>query len=477
MSSETSKPASVLFVDDEQRQREIISLILGEAGYEVEARSNPMKALELLRSGSNFDLIVTDLRMPLMDGAEFLGRILEESPGQVVVVLTAHGSVASAVDAIRSGAFDYLEKPLDREKFLLVVERAVRQSELLRENRLLHFQADERYAIPQLIGHAGGIRDVARFVHKVAPSNTTVMIYGETGTGKELVARAIHQLSRRSARPFFALNCASIPENLLESELFGYEKGAFTGAETRRRGLLEEASGSTLLLDEIGDMPLSLQPKLLRVLQEQELRRLGSAETVKIDVRVVSATRQDLERMMSDGRFREDLFYRLNTFPIRIPPLRDRLEDLRPLAFHFVEKYGQNRTPPVVGITDAAFGAMADYDWPGNVRELAAAIERAVVLSERPEIDLGDLPPEVRRARNPANGGQISLPAGGLDFEELERSLLRQALERGGGVIARAAPLLGMSYRTFQYRMRKYQIDGDGDASIEEGEDPGPDLA
>lgn len=463
----------VLFLDDEARQREIIGLILREAGYEVELASQPIAALNLLQGGAEFDVVITDLRMPLMDGIEFLTRAREIRPDQAVIVTTAHGSVATAVDAVRRGAFDYLEKPLDRDDFILAVERSARHARLVRENRLLHAQADVDYSIPSLVGHDGSIREVARFVRKVAPTSTTVAIYGETGTGKELVARAVHQLSPRSARPFFAINCASIPESLLESELFGYEKGAFTGADVRRRGLFEQASGSTLLLDEIGDLPLNLQGKILRVLQEREIRRLGAGEPVPVDVRILSATRRDLSKMVAAGAFREDLYYRINTFPIQIPPLRERLADLPALVSHFLEKFRDLRNPPVEQVSPSAMDSLAHYSWPGNVRELSACIERAVILAEGTLVDQLHLPPEIRTEAGAAEA--IRLPAEGVDFEELERSLLIQALERTGGVATRAAPLLGMSYRTFQYRLHKHEIGGDGDRRDGPVQDESPD--
>lgn len=453
------EPARVLFLDDEARQREIIGLILSNAGYEVELANQPLRALELLQTGAVFDVVITDLRMPLMDGVEFLTRLKEIHPDQAVIVTTAHGSVATAVDAVRKGAFDYLEKPLDRDKFLLAVEKGVRHARLVRENQLLRAQAQETHSIPSLVGYDGAIRDVARFINKVAPTSTTVAIYGETGTGKELVARAIHQLSPRSGKPFFAINCASIPDSLLESELFGYEKGAFTGADVRRRGLFEQASGSTLLLDEIGDLPLNLQGKILRVLQEREIRRLGAGQPVTVDVRILSATRRDLAEMVREGTFREDLYYRINTFPIRIPPLRERLGDLPALVAHFLEKFREMRDPPVTNVSPAVMEKLAQYSWPGNVRELAACLERAVILAEGTAIEDINLSPEGQAA--PGGAESIRLPEGGVDFEELERSLLVQALEQAGGVAARAAPLLGMSYRTFQYRLHKHSIGGD----------------
>jgi DNA-binding NtrC family response regulator len=457
MKKAANKP-SVLVLDDEKPQQEILSLILEDAGYEVTATGSPKDALEAVRT-TDFDLVLTDLKMPEMDGIEFLERVKRLSHQQVVVVITAHGTIASAVEAMKKGAFNYLTKPLQEEPLLAVAERAVEQARLVRENRLLQSQLKDHYSIDNMIGKHGSMQEVFRLIQKVAPSSTTVLIYGESGTGKELVARAIHQLSPRSSLPMQAINCAAIPETLLESELFGYEKGAFTGAYARKKGMVEQADGSTLFLDEIGDLSLPLQAKILRLLQEREIQRLGANHTTQVDVRVVSATHRDLKKMMAEGLFREDLYYRLNTFPIVIPPLRERVTDIPLLVDHFLKKLRSLTEGPAKRVCPAAMDRLLSYHWPGSVRQLESVIERAIILAEGDTIEERDLPQEVLHpfaGANPYAG--IDLPDSGLDLEELEKHLLRRAMEKSGGVIARAARLLGLTYRTLQYRLDKYKL-------------------
>lgn len=466
--SGTKRGRSILLLDDEKRQRDIISLILRGAEYDVTALGSPVEALQSIEQGGPFDAIVCDLRMPLMDGIEFLQKARRMRPGQVVIVVTAHGSVPTAVEAIKKGAYDYLTKPLDRDEFLLTVERAVEQSDLVRENRLLQAQIRKDYSLEAIIGEHGRMQELSRLVRKVAPSDLTVMIYGESGTGKELVARALHLLSPRGSRPMEAINCAAIPENLLESELFGYVKGAFTGAISSKKGLFEQADGTTLLLDEIGDMGLPLQGKLLRVLQEKEIQRVGSVEKIPVDVRIISSTHRDLGELVRSGAFREDLYYRLNTFPVSVPPLRERATDIPLLVEHFI------RTAPVPGhsvrkAAPEALRALKEFSWPGNVRQLKSVIDRAVVLAEGNSVELKDLPDEILDAgMGSLISSEFDLPLEGVNLEELEKHLIRRAMERSGGVIAKAAPLLGLSYRTLQYRLQKYGFSGaseDSDAS------------
>ncbi|MBN1548716.1 MAG: sigma 54-interacting transcriptional regulator [Syntrophaceae bacterium] len=327
------------------------------------------------------------------------------------------------------------------------------------EKRLLRAQLKKQYSLKNIIGKHGKMEELFRLVHKVAPANTTVMLYGESGVGKELIAKAIHQLSPRAVLPMYAVNCAAIPENLLESELFGYERGAFTGAYARKKGILEEASGSTLFLDEIGDLGLPLQAKILRVLQEREIQRLGGVNRIPVDVRIISATHRDLAQMMSEGRFREDLYYRLNTFPLIIPPLRERITDIPLLVDHFLKKHGDANHSRAKKISPQALELLLSYPWPGNVRQLESVIERAVILAEGDIIHETDLPLEVRHTSvSPRSGSIIDLPEEGLNLEELEKYLLARALEKSGGVIAKAARLLGLTYRTLQYRMSKYGL-------------------
>jgi len=352
-----------------------------------------------------------------------------------------------------------MTKPLEKEGLLVIVERALDQVRLLQENKLLHSQLKQRYSLENMVGQHGKMQEVFRLVERVAPSNMTVLIYGESGTGKELVARAIHQHSHRSSLPMQAINCAAIPENLLESELFGYEKGAFTGAYARKKGLVEQASGSTLFLDEIGDLSLPLQGKILRVLQEQEIQRLGGNETIQVDVRVVSATHRDLEKMMAENKFREDLYYRLNTFPIVIPPLKERETDIPLLVDHFLKKFRTSREGSVKRVSPPAMSRLLSYHWPGNIRQLESALERAILLADGDVIEESHLPREVLHPLSGSNSyGGIDLPDTGLNLEELEKHLLTRAMEKSDQVIANAARLLGLTFRTLQYRLEKNQL-------------------
>ena len=469
--------ASILVLDDEERQRGILSLILEDAGYEVMALGNAKEALEIVKK-NNFDLILTDLQMPEMDGIQFLEAVRLYWPQQVIVVVTGHGSIPSAVEAMKKGAFNYMTKPLQKEELLVIVERALEQARLLQENKLLHSQLKQHYSLENMVGQHRKMQEVFRLAEKVAPSNTTVLIYGESGTGKELVARAVHQHSLRSSLPMQAINCAAIPENLLESELFGYERGAFTGAYARKKGLVEKASGSTLFLDEIGDLGLPLQGKILRVLQEQEIQRLGGNETIQVDVRIVSATHRDLKKMMAEGKFREDLYYRLNTFPIVIPPLRERDTDVPLLVNHFLKKYQALGKGTVKRVSPDAMRRLLSYHWPGNVRELESAIERAIILAESEVIEEENLAHEIVHPLGSGSSyGGIDLPEilekdkaarsasatteNLLTLDESASWQIRQALQKSNGRISGtrgAAQLLGINPNTLRSRMRKLGI-------------------
>ena len=444
----------VLVVDDEQRQRDILQVILEAEGYETTAAGNGRHALQAAQ-GQGFDVVLTDLKMPDLNGIELLGEILKLQPAPLVILMTAHGTIDSAVEAMRKGAFDYLTKPLEKDELLMVLRRAMERAHLVRENRMLREQLRERFRLDSIVGAHGSMQDVFRVVHKVAASASTVIIYGESGTGKELVARALHHESDRRARPFYAVNVAALPESILEAELFGHEKGAFTGAETRKVGLFEQASGSTLFLDEVGDLKRDLQVKLLRALQEREILRVGGTDRVRIDARIVAATNQDLERAVRDGRFREDLYYRLNVIPITLPALRERRTDIPLLVDHFIAKYAGSRRR---GVVEEALKRLVAYDWPGNVRELESVIERALLLGESELIGPGDLPATVRAgASAPRGTPDLEIPDSGIDLEALERSLIIKALEKAGGNVSRAARLLGLSRRTLQYRIEKIQ--------------------
>ncbi len=460
----TSAKPSILVVEGEIRDPGRLSRTLGDAGYEVMEAAEPLQCFELLEAGG-FDVVLCDLHRRELEPAEFVERVRAIRPGQVVVLMASSDSEAAAAEALDSGAFHYVTRPLRREELLLTMQRASERARLLRENRLLRLEAEDRDSIGNIVGVHGSMDELRRLVLKVAPTATTVMIYGESGTGKELVARAIHRNSPRAARPLFAINCASIPESLLESELFGYEKGAFTGAVTRKKGLLEVATGSTLFFDEVGDLAPSLQGKLLRALQERVVRRVGGSEQIQLDLRIISASHRDLSGMVAAGEFRQDLFYRLNTFPLSIPPLRERATDIPLLVDHFLREYASRDGRPVPRLADAALHRLGRYPWPGNVRQLASAIERALILAEGGRIEESDLPQEVL-ADPPSPFSAIegaALPEGGVDLADLERRLLEQAMERSGWVIARAAPLVGLTYRTMQYRLSKHGISRERD--------------
>jgi two-component system, NtrC family, response regulator PilR len=457
--TKTAPKPSILVVDDQKIQQNIFSLILKDAGYEVTATGNPIEALHMIET-AGFDLVLSDLVMPGMGGIQFLERTRRFRPEQVVVMVTAHGTIPSAVEAMKKGAFHYLTKPVDRNELLVVIERALEQTRLIEENRRLHSQLKQDFSIDNMIGRHGVMQEVFRLVRKVAPTDTTVLIYGESGTGKEMIAKAIHQLSRRTSFSMHAINCAAIPEALLESELFGYEKGAFTGAYATKKGLVEQASGSTLFLDEIGDMDLPLQGKILRLLQERQVQRLGASRTIHVDVRIISATHRDLANMMSLGTFRDDLYYRLNTFPIRVPPLRERAADIPLFIDEYIKKFRSLGSGNVRQVSREAMERLLAYTWPGNVRQLESAIERAVILADGEVIHERHLPVEIMdgHSRPSHSGEKIDITGEGLNLEEVEKRLLIEALEKSGGVIAKAARLLGLTYRTLQYRLGKHHI-------------------
>lgn len=438
----------ILIVDDEKNQREILQLILAgerdDAGaplYDVRTAGSGQEALRLFRN-DRIDLVLTDLKMSGMDGIELLNELSQLDSSLPVILMTAHGSIDSVKEALRGGAFDYLEKPLDREKLLDVVGRAVGKMRAVDE---------------EIVGSSDALERVKKMIVKVAGSASTVLIRGESGTGKERIARAIHKASPRVSERFQAVNCAAINENLLESELFGHEKGAFTGAVGEKKGLFEIADKGTLFLDEIGEINVSMQAKLLRALQEKEILRVGGTRAIKVDVRVLAATNRDLEAMVKDGRFREDLYYRLNVIPISVPPLRARRDDLVILTDYFLRKHGSNASRPMK-ISPEARRLMMEYGWPGNVRQLESAIERALLLAEGDEITIEDLPVEIRQTVQHEGAGGFKLPPEGISFEELEHSLIIQAMEQTGWNITRAARLLGLSFRTMQYRLDKFGI-------------------
>ena len=449
---------TVLLVEDEKAALELLRKILEAEGFRVVTAANGREALDRLEE-EVVDVVITDLLMPVMTGTELVAQLQALPDPPPAIVVTAHGSKEAGRELVnKMGAFDYLSKPFQPDDLILKIERAVEMRAMREVNRVLSGQLRGTVSLEGLIGDSQGMQNIFKLVLKIARSNATVLIRGESGTGKELIARAIHQRSRRAENPFSAINCAAIPETLLESELFGYERGAFTGADRRKLGLFEVASGSTLFLDEIGDLSLPLQGKILRALQEREIRRVGGNESIPVDVRVLAATNRDLEAMMKNGTFRDDLYYRLNIIPIVVPPLRDRREDIPRIAARVLERSAAEHGKEIEGITPEAMRILGAYDWPGNVRQLESIVERAVLLSESRTIGTDDLPPEIRRPRSAAGSIGIEIPAEGVDIEEVERALLLQAMEKSDWVIARAAKLLRLTYRTMQYRLEKFGI-------------------
>jgi DNA-binding NtrC family response regulator len=448
---------SILIVDDEKSQREILTMILRKEGYETLDVPGVAEAMESL-ARQEFDLILTDLKMQGQTGLDLLEQVMAEDPQQCVIMMTAHGTVDSAVGAMKRGAFDYLEKPLERENLLITLKRAFERITLVRENRVLQKRVAEIERIPSIIGEHPKMKEVYRVVTKIAATSSSVLVYGESGTGKELVARAVHDRSPRKDCPFMAINCAAIPETLIESELFGHEKGSFTGANAREIGILEAANGGTVFLDEIGEMNVSMQAKLLRAIQEKEIRRVGGRINLLLDVRIISATNRDLEQEIKRGAFREDLYYRLNVIRINLPPLRERGSDIATLANFFIKKYREASGIAVEGISKPALKLLMNYAWPGNVRQLESVIERAVLMAEGTIIQPEDLPTEITASA--AHGGVVpfELPPDGINFEELEHALILKAMERADWVIGKAAPILGLSYKTLQYRLDKHGI-------------------
>jgi len=447
----------ILIVDDETSQRELIGGFLKKQGHEVFLAGSGAEALGRLKD-TRVDLVISDFKMPGMSGLELLRGVKAVNPEIPFILVTAYGTVETAVQTMKEGAADYITKPLDLEELLLRIGRVSEQVRLQSAVRDLQAHLVERHRLEGIIGESGRMQEVLGLVKQVAPSDATVLIRGESGTGKELIARAIHFNSARAAGPLVTLNCAALPEQLLESELFGHEKGAFTGAVAQRKGRFELADGGSIFLDEIGDLSPALQVKLLRVLQERQFERLGGTRTLKVDVRILAATHRDLEQAMRDGTFREDLYYRLNVVTIQIPPLRERREDIPVFLDHFLRKFVQKNRREVTGLTAAARDALLRYDYPGNVRELENIVERAVLLCRSQVIDLEDLPVALR----PGERGPVESEARRLPdlLASIEWQAIRAALERHGGVQTQAAAELGISERVLRYKMKKYGLEG-----------------
>lgn len=449
--------AVILIVDDEPLQRDILKTILSDEGYETYAASSGEEALKVAKS-YNPDVVLTDLRMKGMDGIALLDRIKALKPPPAVVLMTAFGTVTTAVEAMKKGAFDYLTKPLEKDVVILTVKRAMERMELLKKTDELQKALYDKFSIDGIIGRSKAISDVITVVRKIAGSSVTVLILGESGTGKELIAKAVHYNSPRSTKPFTAINCAAIPETLLESELFGYEPGAFTGATSRKIGLFEATRGGTLFLDEIGDLPPLTQSKILRVLQEREVRRIGGRESLKVDVRVIAATNKNLEKEIEDGTFREDLFYRLKVVTIQLPPLRERKEDIPELAMYFLERYNREFGKRIKRLDDPAMRAILEYHWPGNIRQLESVMEKAVLMCDSDTLSMTDIESELVLPKR-RNVYDFDIPDGGINFEELEDELFRKAMAKANNVATKAAKLLGISYNSFFYGWKKRNMD------------------
>ena len=455
---------SILVVDDEPLQRNILKTILSGEGYETYSASSASEALKLVKS-YNPDVVLTDLKMDGMDGIELLDKLRQGKTMPAVIIMTAFGTVNSAVDAMKKGAFDYLTKPLDKDVVVLTVRRAMERMDLVKKNLELQQALYDKFKLEGIIGNSPEMREVINIVKKVAQSSATVLILGESGTGKELIARAIHYNSLRDTKPFTAINCAAIPETLLESELFGYEPGAFTGAAGRKHGLFEASNQGTVFLDEIGDLPLLTQSKILRVLQEKEVRRLGGRESIKVDVRIIAATNKDLEAAMKDNSFREDLFYRLKVVTINLPPLRQRTGDIPELVRLFLARYNKEFGKRIKRIDQKALEALSKYHWPGNIRQLESVIEKAVLMCESETIMMADIRSELIREL-PENRFRIDIPDEGLNFDALEQALLKKAMEKADNVAAKAARLLKMSYYTFYNRWEKLSLESGDENTV-----------
>ncbi len=443
--------ANLLVVDDEPAARNGLVELLTTEGYTVETAGDGFKALGRVAAFAP-DLVLTDFNMPGMDGIELLEKLKEHDAELPVVLMTAYGAVDTAVTAMKKGAADYLQKPLNLDELLIVIERALERTRLRRETSELRGRLEERYSFENIVGSSPEMQQVFKSIAQIAPSRATVLISGESGTGKELVAAAIHHRSPRSTGPFVRLHCAALAETLLESELFGHERGAYTGADRKREGRFEQANGGTLFLDEIGEISLATQVKLLRVLQEREFERVGGNQTLKVDVRVIAATNRDLKAMVAAGRFREDLYYRLNVINLALPSLSERASDIPALAMHFLKHYARENGKSVTTISDTALALLVNHNWPGNVRELENVIERAVVVAEGESIEPHHLPPEL--AVSSRRGSAPIIPGATLD--ELERHAILTTLESVGGSTSRAAEILDISVRKIQYKLQEY---------------------
>ena len=459
------RPPRILVVDDERSMRELLAIVLRREGYEVLLAENGRAAVDLLER-EPVDLLISDIKMPDLSGVDVLRAAKKVDQDILGIMITAFASTDTAVEAMRLGACDYLSKPFDIDLLKMKVREKIENRQLRQENVLLKRTLGLSHQFSNIIGRSAAMLEVFKMIETVARTNSTILLTGESGTGKGLVAQAIHFHSLRREKPMVSLNCGAMPETLLESELFGHMRGAFTGAESNKKGLLEVAERGTIFLDEIGEMSPVMQVKLLRVLQERRFRRVGGLEELQADIRVIAATNQDLTRAVAEGRFREDLYYRINVIPITLPPLRERREDIPLVAEHFLEKYAEQMGKPITSISHDAMDLLVRHEWPGNIRELENAIERAVALELTPAILADSLPASIRgdTPRPPVASASAvdALPESGFDLEahvkDIERGYIAEALKRAGGVQVRAAELLGMSFRSFRYYVKKYNL-------------------
>ncbi|MGD0870069.1 MAG: sigma-54 dependent transcriptional regulator [Bryobacteraceae bacterium] len=456
--------SKILIVDDDDSLRRVTQLQLEEAGYDVITASAAGEAIALIEEQTPA-LVVTDLKMPEVSGLDLLKKVRSEHPETTVVMITAFGTVQTAVEAMKSGAYDYITKPIDYEELVLTVNRALEHQRLVEEVRILRGALDEKYGFESMIGHSRVLVRVLEIASRVAQRDSTVLIRGETGTGKELLARAIHQNSRRKHAPFITINSGAIPKDLLESELFGHTRGSFTGAFAPKKGKVEMAHGGTLFLDEIGEMPLELQVKLLRLIQNGEIEKVGATGTIHVDVRIIAATHRNLQALIEDGNFREDLYYRLAVVPLELPPLRERAEDIPELVQHLFLKARQKHGLPLLRLPPALIPYFSGYRWPGNVRELENVVERLVVLAAGDEIGFSDLPDFLQHLKAGLDAIQFELPPHGISLEGIEKELILKALQRFEGNQTQAAKYLDISRRTLIYRMEKYGLRENADES------------
>jgi two-component system response regulator PilR (NtrC family) len=448
--------ANILIIEDEKSMREVLKILLEEEHYNVMSVTNGLEGIDLIKK-ELFDLIITDIKMPKADGFEVLRMAKEISPASVVIMITAFGTTESAIDAMKQGAYDYINKPFKIDEIRLIVNKALEKKKLSEEVSFLREKVHSSFRLDNIIGKSAKMQELFRLIPRIAQSNSTVLITGESGTGKELVSAALHNLSHRKDKNFLTINCATFPEGLLESELFGHMKGSFTGAVYNKAGLCEAADGGSIFLDEIAEMPLALQAKLLRVLENGTFRRVGGTSDITVDIRIIAATNKDIASAVSTGTFREDLFYRLNVVPINIPPLRDRKEDIPLLIEHFLNKFSANN----ITLSHDALRVLINYPWKGNIRELENLIERMLLLSDNDIITLNDIPAEILSAELAATG-LPEIDDNGINLEkiieEIEKGYLLTALERGKGIKTEAARLLGLSFRSFRHRLQKYNI-------------------